>query len=36
MKCDFCDNQKYIERLNSKGVLENYCVQCISKLRNNK
>jgi len=32
IKCDFCDNQKYVERLNSKGVLENYCVSCIQKL----
>ena len=32
IKCDFCDNDKYVERLNSKGVLENYCVNCIQKL----
>jgi hypothetical protein len=32
MKCNFCDNQKYVERLNSKGVLENFCVECIQKL----
>ena len=32
MKCNFCDNVKYVERLNSKGVLENYCVNCINKL----
>ena len=32
MKCDFCDNDKYIQRLNSKGILENYCVNCINKL----
>jgi hypothetical protein len=31
-KCNFCDNDKYVERLNSKGVLENYCVNCIQKL----
>ncbi len=36
MKCNFCDNYKYIERLNNKGVLENYCVDCINKLRNIK
>jgi hypothetical protein len=36
IKCNFCDNDKYVERLNSKGVLENYCLQCIDKLRNNK
>ncbi len=28
-KCNFCDNDKYVERLNSKGVLENYCVNCM-------
>ena len=33
IKCDFCDNAKYVERLNNKGVLENYCVQCIEKLK---
>ncbi len=33
MKCDFCDNPKYVERLNNKGVLENYCVNCIEKLK---
>lgn len=27
-KCDFCENEKYIERLNFKGILENYCIQC--------
>ena len=32
MKCNFCDNDKYIERLNSKGVLESYCTNCIEKL----
>ena len=32
IKCDFCDNPKYVERLNHKGILENYCVACISKL----
>jgi len=32
-KCNFCDNDKYVERLNSKGVLENYCVNCIEKLK---
>ncbi len=32
-KCDFCDNPKYVERLNNKGVLENYCVHCIEKLK---
>ncbi|MEY4332142.1 MAG: hypothetical protein RLZZ196_880 [Bacteroidota bacterium] len=32
-KCDFCDNDKYVERLNNKGVLENYCVNCIEKLK---
>jgi hypothetical protein len=32
IKCNFCDNDKYVERLNSKGVLENYCVNCIQKL----
>ena len=31
-KCNFCDKEKYVQRLNSKGVLENYCVNCISKL----
>ena len=31
-KCDFCDNEKYVQRLNSKGILENYCVNCIAKL----
>ena len=32
MKCNFCENLKYVERLNSKGVLENFCVDCIKKL----
>ena len=32
MKCDFCDNEKYVQRLNSKGVLENFCNNCIQKL----
>jgi len=32
IKCNFCDNAKYVERLNSKGILENYCVNCIQKL----
>lgn len=32
-KCNFCDNPKYVERLNNKGVLENYCVNCIDKLK---
>ncbi len=36
IKCDFCDNEKYVERLNNKGVLENYCVNCINKIRSNK
>ena len=36
MKCNFCDNKKYVDRLNNKGVLENYCVECISKLNSNK
>jgi len=36
MKCNFCDNPKYVDRLNNKGVLENYCVECISKLNSNK
>ncbi len=31
MKCDFCENQKYVERLNSKGVLESFCNDCIQK-----
>ena len=35
IKCDFCDRPKYVERLNNKGVLENYCVNCISKIRSN-
>jgi hypothetical protein len=35
IKCDFCDNEKYVERLNNKGVLENYCVNCINKIRSN-
>jgi hypothetical protein len=33
IKCNFCDNDKYVERLNNKGVLENYCLQCIEKLK---
>ena len=32
MKCNFCENPKYVERINSKGVLENFCVSCIEKL----
>jgi len=32
MKCDFCENPKYVERINSKGVLENFCTHCIEKL----
>lgn len=32
-KCDFCDNPKYVERLNNKGILESYCVSCIEKLK---
>jgi hypothetical protein len=32
MKCDFCNNPKYVERINSKGVLENFCVNCINNL----
>jgi hypothetical protein len=35
-KCNFCDNNKYVDRLNNKGVLENYCVECISNLNRNK
>ena len=30
MTCDFCSNYGYTSKLNSKGVLENYCVDCIS------
>ena len=33
IKCKFCDNPKYVERLSSKGVLENYCVECINNLK---
>ena len=33
MKCNFCSNDKYVQRLNSKGVLENYCVSCIDDLK---
>jgi hypothetical protein len=29
MKCKFCKEKKYIERLNSKGVLEAYCTRCM-------
>jgi len=32
-KCNFCDNPKYVERLNNKGVLEKYCVSCNEKLK---
>jgi hypothetical protein len=32
MKCDFCKNVKYVERINSKGTLENFCTNCIEKL----
>ena len=32
MKCDFCENPKYVERINSKGILENFCTNCIEKL----
>ena len=28
MKCNFCENDKYVERLNSKGILELYCYPC--------
>lgn len=34
MKCNFCNNEKYVERINSKGILENFCVECINKLNN--
>lgn len=34
MKCDFCDRPKYVQRINSKGVLENFCVECITNLIN--
>jgi uncharacterized Fe-S radical SAM superfamily protein PflX len=32
MKCDFCENPKYVERINAKGILENFCTICIEKL----
>jgi hypothetical protein len=32
MKCDFCENPKYVERINSKGILENFCTHCIEKI----
>jgi predicted nucleic acid-binding Zn finger protein len=32
MKCNFCNNPKYVERINNKGVLENFCVECITSL----
>jgi len=32
MKCDFCENPKYVERINAKGILENFCTKCIEKV----
>jgi len=32
MKCDFCENPKYVERINSKGILESFCTKCIEKV----
>jgi len=32
MKCDFCENPKYVERINAKGTLENFCTKCIEKV----
>jgi len=32
VKCDFCENPKYVERINAKGILENFCTHCIEKL----
>lgn len=32
MKCKFCDNPMYVERLNCSGLLEAFCVECIDKL----
>lgn len=32
MKCDFCENPKYVDRLNAKGILENFCTKCIEKV----
>ncbi len=27
-KCNFCEKEKYVEFLNNKGVLVNYCITC--------
>jgi hypothetical protein len=35
IKCDFCDRPKYVQRLNNKGVLENYCSVCIKNISRN-
>ena len=31
-QCDFCDNAKYVQRMNTKGVMESFCVECLSKI----
>ena len=32
-KCDWCDSPRYIQKLNSKGILLNYCYKCLEKER---
>jgi len=35
-QCDFCEKPKYVERINSKGILENFCTDCIENLIKNR
>jgi hypothetical protein len=36
MKCKFCEKEKYIQRLNFKGVLEAHRTECIAIVKENR
>jgi len=31
MKCNFCDNEKFVDKMNARGVLEAWCTECLDK-----